>query len=630
MRTLVGPAVFGAVALVAIACGDAKPATQFTVGVTTQIVVPDDVQAVRITASTGGNRGFCQTYPVVDGKARLPQSLALAPDPTSNAADQVTVTVMGFSVSKQRIDLEATFDDCTIPNVSRSDSATEDPSSPAPNARILKRSKQSYVDARNLYVPMALKYSCYGVSCSGDQTCKGGKCVTSVVDPTLLPDYDAALLYGTTSACFDSELCLGDAVGVSVIDASQCIYEVPSGTSVLDRGVNVRAIYEHFRAEVLDLDPIEGFTIPDPTKPHRFQLAPGLCSGSGPKILNVAASTTCVSKNAFQPLCAKDSTTTTLAPAPSAVYLLVDQDSSMVDYLGPTIDPSANLEVALGLALQDPVFMTTKVALARVPKPGAECTASNYSSATFAPFDAATTLQPLLSAPVATSGLSLDALLAAGGAYGVNWGAPAASFNKRLVVLATNRLLDPSDASNCAPANTAAAVKAARLAGVDTYVFSLRNAFETNTVVQARIDAANAFATASGAVLFSAEGGAGSDPNAAKAAAAQGLAQIVSSVGSCVYDKPASFTDPTTGTLSLKPGPFSPIALTFDSTCSNAAATTTANGWGIDQDGLHIRVCGAACTTIRDAIATNQLLDVQQNQSGPAQSNQVLVQLTVP
>jgi hypothetical protein len=623
-------AAIGVVGLV-LACGTVKDATQFTVGVTTQIVVPDDVQSVRITASTGGNRGFCQTYPVIDGKARLPQSLALAPDSSSNPADQVSVTVMAFSVSKDRIDQEGTFDDCTIPNVSLTDSATEDPSSPPPNARVLRRSKQPYIDSRNLYVPMALKYACYGVSCTGDQTCKGGVCTASDVDATLLPDYDPALLYGSSSACFDASLCLGDAVGVSVIDANQCIYEVPAGKSFRDIGMNVRVIYENFRAEVLDLDPVEGFTIPDSTKPNRFQLATGLCSGSGPKIMSVAASESCASKNAFQPLCTKDSTTTTLAPTPSAVYLLVDQDASMVDYVGATVDPSANLGVALSLALQDPVFMTTKVSLRRVPDPGQECTSSTYGNGTFAPYDPQKTLLPLASPTVATSGLALDALLP--GAYGSTWGNSTTGYNKRVVILATNRTLDPNDTTNCGPAAAAgplAAVKTASTQGIDTYVFSLRNAFESAAVVQARIDAATAFATASGATVFSAEGGASSDPNAAKLAAAQGLAQIVSNVSACVYDKPASFTDPTTGTLSVKPGPFAPVALTLDTTCSNAAAATTANGWGIDQDGKHIRVCGAACTSIRDAITLNELLTVQQNMSGPAESNQVLVQLDVP
>ena len=201
------------------------------------------------------------------------------------------------------------------------------------------------------------------------------------------------------------------------------------------------------------------------------------------------------------------------------------------------------------------------------------------------------------------------------------------------MILATNRTLDPNDTSNCGPGGAAsaiAAVKTAATQGIDTYVFSLRNAFESPAAVKTRIDAGTAFATSTGATVFSAEGGTGSDPNAAKLAAAQGLAQIVSNVSSCVYDKPGSFTDPTKGTLSLKPGPFAPLPITLDTTCSSASAATTANGWGIDQDGKHLRVCGAACKTIRDAITTNELLTVQQNQSGPAESNQVLVQLDVP
>jgi hypothetical protein len=492
---------------------------------------------------------------------------------------------------------------------------------------------QPYISLRNLYVPMALKYSCYGVNCTGTDTCRGGICQSSTV--TGLPDYDPALLFGTSSTCFDSNLCLGDAVGVNIVDPTQCLYEVPSGLSLEHVGMNVRVIYSRYRAEVLDVDPVEGFTIPDPTNhPNQFQLAPGLCSGTGVnKILSVAASTTCVSKNAYQPLCASDSTTTTLAPAPSAVYILVDQDNSMVDYLGPTIDPTSNLDVALGLALQDPVFMTTTVAVRRVPDPGQECTSTTYGNGTFATFDPTampSILAPLLMPPVATSGLALDALLAATGAYGVNFLAPAATFNQRAIVLATNRLLDPTATSNCGPVDAASAVKAASVAGIDTYIFSLRNAFEAPATVQTRITAATTFATASGATVFSAEGGTGSDPDSARVAAAQGLAQIVSSVGACVYDKPSSFTDPTTGTLTLKPGPFGPITLTPDSTCSDAAATTTANGWGIDQDGLHLRVCGAACTTIQAAITDNEIINAQRNQTSPAYSNQILVQLQVP
>jgi len=630
---------------VAAACS-VTPATQFTVGVTSQILVPEDVQAVRITASTGGNRGFCETYPVVDGKARLPQSLALAPDVASDPTLQVTINVMGFSVSSDRVKNEGTYDDCTIPIVSPSDGSTEDLSSAPPNARVLRRSKQPYLSTHDLYVPMPLKYSCYGVNCNGDQTCKGGVCVDSAVDVATLPDFDEALLFGDSSACFSETACLGDAVGPNVIDATSCIYEVPSGTSLASVGMNVRAIYEPYRAEVLDLDPVEGFTIPDASKPNQFKLAPGLCAGGlGPKIKNLVASTTCAAKNAFQPLCQADATTTILPPAPSLVYLVVDQDQSMVDYVGTknaastSADKTGSLDDALALALADPVFLTTDIAFRFVPDAGSECTSTTYG--TPQKFDAAlpslatidVAAQSLAdfvgqTLPTTTSGFPVNQLLSSGGVYHITL-PTTASFNKKALAVVTNRSFDPTLATACSPNGAAAAVQAATSQGWTTYLFSLRNAFEAPATTQARIDAAKAFATASGATLVAAEGGASGDEDQAKASAAEGLAQVVASLGGCLYDKPSNLSTATGATLTLKPaGPFAPMTLPADATCT--ATSTTANGWAIDADNAHIRVCGAACTSIQTAIEENALATAQRSQSGQVMPGQVLVELTTP
>jgi hypothetical protein len=634
----------------AAAC-DVQPATQFTVGVTSQIIVPNDVQSVRIIATAGGNVGFCQTYPVVDGKARLPQSLALAPDKTSDPNSNVTISVMGFTVNQARVLADPTFDQCTIPTVSPSDSATDDINADgnnSPQARVLRRSILPYVASRNLYVPMPLRYSCYGVNCSGDQTCKGGVCTSSLVDPKLLPDFDPVLLAGNTSTCFDSNKCLGDAVGPDVVDAATCTYDVPTGTSLAEVGMNVRVIYEPYRVEVLDEDANEGFTLPDPQgHPNRFRLAPSLCSGGqGPKIKSIVASRTCPTKNVYQPLCATDATTTTLSPTPSLVYMLVDQDTSMVDYVGTknagstSTDKSGALDDALTLALGDPVFMTTQLAFRFVPTPGSECSAPGYATpdggvTPFVTVDKGVTqLTQLIgdTLPTPTAGLSVNALFSATGVYALQLpkdpktNLPIA-YNHEAVLLVTNRTLDPSLPSSCAGGGAPAAVAAASAAGWDTYVFSLRNALETPPATQTRIDAATAFATASGAKLTHAEGGASGDPTTAKLQAAQGIGDFVSSLGGCLYDKPNNFTDPAQGTLTLKPaGAFAPVTLPPDATCN--ATSTTADGWAID--GSHIRVCGAACTTIRTAIAQNQLLTAQRNQTSSSLPGQVLVQLTVP
>ncbi len=638
---------FAAVSL-SLACST-SPATQFTVGVTSQIIVPNDVQSIRIIASSGGNVGFCQTYPVVEGKARLPQSLALAPDKSSDPNANVTVSVMAFTVNQQRVLQEPTFDQCTIPVVSPSDKATDDVNKDgnvAPEARVLRRSIQPYVVSENLYLPMPLRYSCYGVNCSGDQTCKGGVCTKSEIDPATLPVFDPILITGDSSTCFDAAACLADAVGPDVVDAGTCTYDVPAGTSIANVGLNVRAIYEPYRVEVLDEDAAEGFTLPDPQNhPNRFRLAQGLCSGGqGPKIKSLAASRTCPTKNVYQPLCATDTTTTTLAPAPSLVYLLVDQDSSMVDYVGTknpastSTDKSGALDDALALALADPVFLTTELAFRFVPKAGQECTAAySVPDTSVQPFvtidQGAASLTAVIGStlPIATAGLSLNALLSASGVYGItlpnvpNTTTPVA-YNKKLVALLTNRSLDPTDSLNCAGAGAPGAVQAAATAGWATYVFSLRNAAETPPITQARINAATAFATASGAHVINAEGGAAGDPTTSKLQAAQGASDLATTLGACLYQKPNNFTDATTGKLTLRPAGFAPVTLQPDATCN--ATSTTADGWAID--GPFIRVCGAACSTIQSAIAQNQLATAQRNQTSPALAGQVLVQLTVP
>jgi hypothetical protein len=114
-----------------------------------------------------------------------------------------------------------------------------------------------------------------------------------------------------------------------------------------------------------------------------------------------------------------------------------------------------------------------------------------------------------------------------------------------------------------------------------------------------------------------------------KVSAAQGLAQVVANLGGCLYDKPASLVDATTATLTLKPaGPFAPVVMPLDATC--ATSSPSANGWAIDQDKAHIRVCGAACTGIQNAIQENALITAQRSTTTSVMPGQVLVSLTVP
>jgi hypothetical protein len=594
----------------AIAAGagcSAKPPTQFTVGVQSQIQVPKDLKTVRITASAGGTRGFCATYPVEDGIARLPQSLALAPGGDPNTP--VTVTVIGFEKTKN--DVDGTFrDECLIPSVS-ADPADVD------RAQIVRRSKQPYAPAKNIYVPMPLKYSCYGVDCKDGQTCKGGTCVDPTVDLASLPVYAPDLLYGNTSTCFDEDACLGDAIGPTIVDAAQCIYELPPGSSLRDVGMNVRAVFEGGGVEVLDLGD-EGFTLPDTSKPNRFRLAAGVChpAPGGRRIANVNASRTCVSKNAFQPMCAKSGVH--LRSAASALYILMDRDDLMGNYIGPAATPADAIDKVLGVALTDPVFSRTKVALKLVPvaTPN-ECAAGGYKTPDTIPnltafsevWEAAGPLSQFLrTTPTsATAKLAADVALTDGATTSGFTNVP----NHKTLLLVTNRDPGASTCNNMLGANIASLASQK----IDTWVLSLRVNGELPADLTSRQSAVKALEM-QGARVISAES---ADTTASQLAVVAGLSALVGHLGACVYEKPGT-VDPNAVRVSFKPPTSANVDVPYASTCTEGA---NVDGWNVNGDVL--RICGASCNTLRAAVATAGQINTQHNISNPTAGQQVMV-----
>lgn len=585
-----------------------KPATQFTLGVISQIQVPADMKTIRITASAGGTRGFCATYPVEDGTARLPQSLALAPGGDPNTP--VTVTVIGFQKTKN--DVDGTFrDECLIPSVS-ADPADVD------RAQIVRRSKQPYVPAKNLYVPMPLKYSCYGVDCKDGQTCKGGACVDPTVDVTALPAYAPDLLYGNTNTCFDEDLCLNDAVGPTVIDAANCVYEVPPGSSLRDVGMNVRAVFEGGGVEVLDLSPEEGFSIPDASKPNRFQLATGVChpAPGGRRVANVNASRSCASKNMYQPMCAK--TGVHLRPAASALTILMDRDTAMSQYVGPSASPTEAIDKVLSVALGDPVFSTTKVALKLVPNaaPNA-CTASGYATPDTVPgltgfaevWDAAGPIAAFLAGTNTTS----TAEVAAGAA--LKGAASNAIYSGALVhktlLLVTNR--DPTTTA-CADALGATV---STLAGqkIELWVLSLRKEGESQTDLMNRQNAVKAL-SAQGATVISAESALTAE---SQLAVVTGLSNLVGQLGACVYEKPGNVDTGASKVFYTSPVS-APVEVPYASGCQDGASVS---GWNVDASTL--RICGAACDNLRAAVSLAGKINAQKNASSATAGQQVSV-----
>jgi hypothetical protein len=353
-------ATLGAIALVTLAWSgcSGKKQTELVAGVTSQVQVPRDFRSVRIDVNGAFGNTFCRTYPVYDGKVRLPRTLGVLSGGDPSAP--VTITVAGYVQDSQDGSIAA-FSDCLAsPEVGKNGRNVDT----GGGARVMRRSRQPYVPDRILYLPMPLHYSCYDVDCecglpddtkcprvkrpecsAGDCTCKGGKCVSPDITTERLVDYDDDLVFGSSNTCFRPFIttddkgnklpgCLDDGVPPQLVDAKKCIYVLPETASAAGlppfdagfplpepethgAGLNVRVVYDNIVSEVLDYEgpctqqgPSEGYCTPDPSKPQMFQLAASLChpedktlSDSPHRITLMTASGLCPSKTELQPIC---------------------------------------------------------------------------------------------------------------------------------------------------------------------------------------------------------------------------------------------------------------------------------------------------------------------------------------
>lgn len=384
----------------------AKKQTELVPGVSTQVRVPKELKSIRIDAAVSGANVFCGVYDVVNGVARLPRTLALQ---STGRGSQVTVYVTGYR--QATTDPDATQDQqaCVITPIP----VVKDAKHTDGTSRVLRAARTNYRADHVLFLPMPLKFSCFDQNCPIDQnlTCKAGQCVPMDVDEKTLPDYSDSLVFGNSSTCFSPKLCLPDAVVPQVVDEETCTYalwktpgaptpppDVPFVTN--GSGVNVRAFFDDGSvSEVLDLDPVEGFSI-DASGPQIFKLSPGLCALTKPtaagatppahRIAGLVASGLCAPKTVYQPLCDEESPSNPdadggvpgggtnnadggaacqlvpLAPSPNVLAVLMD-DTTDMDDLTSTNAANKAAYYALGLALGDPVFEATKLLFAFTP-----------------------------------------------------------------------------------------------------------------------------------------------------------------------------------------------------------------------------------------------------------------------
>ena len=587
-----------------------KKQTEIVVGVLTQMRVPADIQTVRLNVNAGGPVVFDQVYPVYNGVVLLPQTLALAPGAQQSS---VTITVLGYKLTQD----DPYFD--TMPPASD------------PETQILRRSVVQYAPSRIVYLPMPLRYACYQVACGDSQTCVAGQCVDAKVDSAKLANYSDDLVFGTTSSCFSVTSCFAAEEPAVVVDPNRCIFTIPGAPGAPTAndagpfplpaapggGINVRVQYEDLETEVLDLDPVEGFSIPDPSMPQTFQLPQGLCNqyiaASDPtmpaphKIVSVGVTALCQTKAINQPLCASDvqdnGQLPDAAPGPgfvelkrptSLLYLMVDDSADLGSYYGATA-----FSQVMKLTLSDPLFQSVQVAFAFFPEmPG--CSVILGPEVPFE--DAGTAKRDIanaLNAPRMPSGNILGADHAIGEASATiqQWimmhpGVPVAT--QAIVMITGNN----PETGNCAtPDGGLMAPASASVYVVQVPVQDSSTQLQASDV-QALVD-----------------GGAGGQffPGTTMASAASAFTMIAADLTSCTYLNAPGMD--MNGALSYV-NPISLMPVLIPHLPGPACGSDSA--WFVDPKDTFVKLCPSACNDLRTAIIQRTLLTSFEGNPPPA------------
>jgi hypothetical protein len=471
------------------------------------------------------------------------------------------------------------------------------------------------------------------------------------------------------------------------VDPATCTYAFASAEPQ-GSGLNVRVLYQDVawklnpatkeydpeiqsttEQEILDAEDTEGFT---QLANQQFQLSKGLCSlvhaatnpppspaQMGPPVYHtisaVYASDACASKTQLLPICKQDRNTSAatadggtttdvtcnvpveLVPAPSAVYLVMDDSSEMGGAFGDT-----GSATAMSLSLAAPVFKRTYVAFQFLKHQAGDCTASMPSAATpDLDFGLARSRQPVIAQkllqwapPSGGQDLDVEAAMRPQGAY-----ARIAQFEQglgeqldtRAVMFFLNRTptgplggvdagggdggLDPTVGPDCDPPLAGGTDALSAIEAEVTAAASATPSMHTFFVVldNAQHNPPLAFfqqvGNATGAKVLDAT-------SANRQQVLGSFAQTAVQLGTCLYEKPTgidsnakiTFTNPLQGPtqgLDLPPVPFAAAC--------NAASAATTDGWNVD--GNRIRICGNSCTTLRQLVLLVTAQALQQGET---------------
>jgi hypothetical protein len=635
--------LLGATTIAWAGCSPEKQ-TQYVAGISTQVKVPRDLKTVRVDVTVAGIPALCSSYKVYDGKVQLPRSLGTYPSDVSKLGP-ITVSVVGFT--DEYDDANQTMAACQAPKVG------------ADGVRVLRKSRQPYVSEQTLFLPMGLKFGCYDTDCETsangvDRTCKAGRCYDATTDPSKLVPFTPDLVDGTGGSCFHLEECMKAAVPPAVVNVDDCTYAIPNTASepklaspdvknpisTPGDGINVEVTYDGGDVtELLDLDPEDGFSIPDPAKPQQFKLAPGLCDmikGRGPdpvdpskerdtphRITGIRASALCRAKVASQPLCQEDAfkqmgldasgvSPKAAVPNKCKAFELKPSESALVILADDTVGNKDLFEdVESGLAaleqgLKDPAFARTQVGISYAPGTNA-CAGAPAPGFVNARQDLKKIIDTLKTHTVQADA-SVQPQLAGGlkQTMALLQSQDFARFNKRAVLVLGNRGFAANACTGLLPADQAN-IGRTGTQKVETFslLFTFNPEFAKDKADPGQVQTFTEAAVVAAARAYDARGASGK-PNAFTA-----LQDLTSYLATCTYDVPADASFNQDSTLAYTDATAVPAKpsqkVAFDAGC--VAEDSNVSGWNFVSGSANprrIRVCGQACKDYQGTLKTAQ------------------------
>lgn len=191
----------------ATSCSSVDKQTQITLALESETEIPKELDAftVRVFSVRTGELRFGNTYEADNGN-RFPTTLAVIPADEESLSGPLRVEVEGRKGSKVFLKRQSTL---------------------------------SYVKERNVLLQIPLRMACFEFrACADGETCAGGQCVPSVVDPAKLADFDPKLVFAEPGSCFDEEACLDTTTEITVAD--DCTFPIPEGADETKGNVSIR------------------------------------------------------------------------------------------------------------------------------------------------------------------------------------------------------------------------------------------------------------------------------------------------------------------------------------------------------------------------------------------------------